>query len=364
VTLKLGRIRRHHAAHATTSDCRAIQPETALHLNVKYFMAAVLERAVGGADRLRIRRQCIVGNRPYENGVEYSWVEATSGACGSVDDADWVDGWDEVRVESRLAIEDAYRIPDIVLRRDGTAIAAIEILASHAVDAEKAAMLARLEIPWIEVRAAPDLYEGANRWTIQQPLEPVAGSMSLAWRCEVHGLSTGMPRTRTAIVAERPPARPSLVAVRLVDVYREGGTWQRLAYRVRGIFADGALVRLALDRNGSLVESYDTARGESEATFRARIGKLIRRDSENDLRQLSRRAAVVDAGRWLRDEEAARMLERASKFRRRYRFDARTGAWELDQRAADLASEARAGIETAIRGRRSSVHRSLPDPGD
>jgi hypothetical protein len=225
-------------------------------------------------------------------------------------------------------------------------------------------MLARLEIPWIEVRAAPDLYEGANRWTIQQPLEPVAGSMPLAWRCEVHELAAGMQRTRAAIVAERPPARSSLVAARLVDVYREGGTWQRLAYRVRGIFADGALVRLALDRNGSLVESYDITSGESEATFRARIGKLIRRDCENDLRQLSRRAALVDAGRWLRDEEAARMLERASKFRRRYRFDATTGTWELDQRPLDSASGALGRIETAVRGRRSSVHRSLPDADD
>lgn len=359
VTLKLGRVRRHHAAHAAASKCSATGPETALHLNVKYFIADVLERAMGGSSSLRIRRKCTVGNRPYGGATGPSWIESTSSSCKAVDDAVWVGEWDEVAVESRLTAGGAYRTPDIVLRKNGSAVAAIEVFASHAVDEEKAAMLASLEMPWIEVVAAEHIYEGPGAWTIEQPLEPVRGSMPLTWRCELHEIAAGMEQARAAFVAERPPERDSLVAARLVDVYRPDGSWQRLVYRVRGTFANGTVVRLALDRNGALVESYPAMSGEAEPVFRARVAKLVSRDQEADLGRFSRRAAVVDAGRWLRDDEAARMLERAPKFRRRYRFDPAARAWERDPRRESPAAEARDRIEAAIRGTRSGVHRSL-----
>jgi endogenous inhibitor of DNA gyrase (YacG/DUF329 family) len=364
VTLKLGKVRRHHAAHAVGSTCAATQPETALHLNVKYFLAAVLERAAGGSAGLLIRRRCAVGNRPYEGGAGASWVESTSPACAVVDDAEWVSGWDDVAVESRLTAAGAYRTPDIVLRRNGSAVAAIEILASHAVDAEKAAMLARLEVPWIEVRAVEQLYEAPTAWTIDQPLEPVRGSMPLDWRCELHEIAAGMEHARAARVFERPAERAALAAARLVDVYRPGGAWQRLAYRVRGIFADGRLVRLALDRNGELLESYPALRGESEEALRARVGTLIRRDCARDLDLLSRRAAVVDAGRWVRDDEASRLLERAPRVRRRYRFNPESRAWERDARGPSPAADAREHIEVAKPGTRSTVQHSLAGPDE
>jgi hypothetical protein len=58
-------------------------------------------------------------------------------------------GWDRVQVELRLGT----RQPDIVLSRGGRAVGAVEVFATHAVDREKAAALAAMGLPWLEVRA-------------------------------------------------------------------------------------------------------------------------------------------------------------------------------------------------------------------
>src|SRR4051812_24061701 len=58
LTLKLGRIRRHHAAHAPDATCAATQPETALHVDTKLYLASELAMAIGVAGGLVIRRAC------------------------------------------------------------------------------------------------------------------------------------------------------------------------------------------------------------------------------------------------------------------------------------------------------------------
>src|SRR4051812_34445335 len=44
LTLKLGSVKRHHAAHMAGDVCAATQPETALHLDTKLALAAALLR--------------------------------------------------------------------------------------------------------------------------------------------------------------------------------------------------------------------------------------------------------------------------------------------------------------------------------
>lgn len=46
LTLKLGRVRRHHAAHAPDALCATTRPETALHFDVKLALAAARSRAI------------------------------------------------------------------------------------------------------------------------------------------------------------------------------------------------------------------------------------------------------------------------------------------------------------------------------
>src|SRR4051794_10394279 len=58
LTLKLGTVLRHHAAHRPGADCPATHPESALHLDCKFALAAALQAAAGPRALLTFRRTC------------------------------------------------------------------------------------------------------------------------------------------------------------------------------------------------------------------------------------------------------------------------------------------------------------------
>jgi hypothetical protein len=362
VTLALGKIRRHHARHREGVECIALHPETALHLNTKYYLADVLSRAAGSGATLRIRRQCLVGYRPYVTGGEATWTETTKDGCPAFDDVVLVPEWDAVRVESRIEDQAGHRVPDVVLTRNGGGwVGAIEVFVSHEVDADKAAMFARLEVPWVEVEATDALSDRTSGWTIAEPLRPRASSVPLAWRCEAHQLERSREPSRPMAVAERPEERTTARAGRVVDLYFANGTWRRVTYRVRAAYAAGGIVRLALDRDGELIEQYPAARGEAEDAFLSRMNQVIKRDCEADLAAVSRKAAIVDPGRWLKGG-ALTTLESPSRIRRRYRFEHVQREWVAD--TADATQAALESIERAMPKRRPGVQRSLRSDED
>jgi hypothetical protein len=363
VVLALGKVRRHHARHREGVECVATHPETALHLNTKYHLADVLSRAIGAGATLRIRRQCLVGNRRYVTGGEATWVESTSDRCTAFEDVIVVAAWDAVHVESRIADDAGHRVPDIVLTRDGRWVGAIEIFVSHEVDPDKAAMFARLAVPWVEVEATDAHCDRSTGRSIDAPLQPRASSVPLDWRCDAHRLATVSEPRRPMAVAERPPDRSPVKSGRIVDLYFANGTWRRTVYRVRGAHAAGALVGLALDRDGQLVERYPIRMGEAEDAFLSRMNAVIRRDCEADIGAVSRKAAIVDAGRWLKGESLY-VLDDPARIRRRYRFDHERCEWQIDP--ADATQAALEKIERAIPKRRHEVQRSLQrdEPAD
>ena len=132
VVWKAGDVKVPHVAHARDSACAASRPETAAHMNAKARVAHIL----GGGKRLWIRLRC---------------------QCGTTIRAIWsVPAWCRAEVEYRIG----SRRPDVVLFNEaGAIVAAIEVLHSHAVDAEKASDLAFYRTRWIETRASE-----VNRW--------------------------------------------------------------------------------------------------------------------------------------------------------------------------------------------------------
>ena len=124
-----------HVAHEADAACgeSGVSPsETAEHLNAKLHLGELL----GATRGAQIVTRCRAGHdhrRPWE-----------------------VAEWDGVAVEYAIG---SVR-PDIVLMAHGRAVAAVEILHSHAVDGAKARKLAALGIPWVEVRS-----EFALAWT-------------------------------------------------------------------------------------------------------------------------------------------------------------------------------------------------------
>jgi len=143
IIFKLGNYRVHHYAHRPEDVCAANQPETALHLNTKFY----------------IYKQLLQARTVY---IE----ESCARYCGEKRTQVWLEKWDSVNVEFTV---DSFR-PDIALLSEGKVIGAIEVLVSHSVSEQKAQYFADQRISWLEVQANETLYEGDNTWTPEKPL--------------------------------------------------------------------------------------------------------------------------------------------------------------------------------------------------
>jgi len=158
VIMKLGNQLQHHAAHVAVIACVYSEAEGALHLRVKFAIAEALKSMAQAGCTLVIRWYC--AERLAASCKRHGGIPVTP---------TFAEGWDEVEVEYTVGT----RRPDIVLKRDGKPIAAIEVFATHAVDDEKRADLAALGLPWCEVSTAG--YDAAP-WDPSRPLEVVSGS--------------------------------------------------------------------------------------------------------------------------------------------------------------------------------------------
>lgn len=167
LTLKLGPVVRHHAAHRPGATCAYSGGEGVLHLRTKIHLAEALRQmlAVGvGAPvtraRLPIRVACTQAQTP----VPLAWhptrdaaqsrTRAAIGLCDQALLAPWTQGdWDRVEVETAVPHATRRYRPDVSLYAGERLVGAIEVLVSHAVDAEKAAALDGAGIAWVEVCA-------------------------------------------------------------------------------------------------------------------------------------------------------------------------------------------------------------------
>ena len=268
VTLRLGAVRRHHYAHRPDSDCLAGSPETALHLNTKFYLARQLEQFAGG--QLAVRERCAgAEGRP-------ECLRSRHGA--------WEVAWDAVRVEYRL---DPLR-PDIAALAGGRIAGALEVRVTHAVDTAKAKILAQLGVPWLEVEADEALYAGPTPWTPTQTL-PVVSRGPAVWRCSsrqyTHNQAVELARTRYMPIA-----------LRLVDYYFPSGNIYRAIYWVEDRWHDGELA-------GRRLREEDRTLLELRAPLPPDARDRLRRACQHDLDRRRKSGAVVTA-QWRRNSFA------------------------------------------------------------
>lgn len=323
LTLKLGRVRRHHAAHAPNVLCAATQPETALHVNLKLYLAAQLGSAAGKGFELRILRRCEgAGCQPCDEVREDVWLR------------DWDDVAVEARVEARVASAERHRRPDVVLLRAGQPVGAIEVLVSHAVSEQKAESLAHARIPWVEVRATEQLFDTESGWRAGHPL-PVERTGSAdgpgAWRCEAH--------LRREIV---------LAAARVVDVYRPGGVRDRAIYRVEEHLVEGQTHALALRRDGREIarETADSSRASRRSAwtklrgmYAADVASLTGDGgafSDSPMRWATGDAAANLVHEALADLQPGDATPLATRYPRRWYFARERGEWFLPRDTQDV----------------------------
>lgn len=302
LTLKLGRVKRHHAAHAPSAICPVTRPESALHLDAKFHIASQLEAAIGRDAPLVVRRAC---------------AGARAEHCDALDERPWAAGWDAVVVEPRAASTGTR--PDIVLMRTGQPMAAIEVLVSHAVPDAKAAVLDDAGVPWIEVRATPALIEGDAPWTIERPLV-IARDARDPWRCDVHAAAHRVHMERVAAdrAREADAERRQVVlrGARVVDVYGTLGRHERLIYRLEEELYDWRVHALVLRCGGREVarEPASDVRGS-----RRRAWQIVRAECDVDVGAAIRRLTDGHLGRgfsdspmrWASGDNAANLVHEA-----------------------------------------------------
>ena len=340
LTLKLGRVRRHHAAHAPNDRCIATQPETALHLDCKFHIAAALREAIRtGGQTLRVSSRCAGAGREQ---------------CDATYERVWSEGWDDVFVEATMRTGTQAWRPDILLRRGRQPVGAIEVLVRHAVGDDKAAVIGSAGVPWIEVRADAVLLEGGAAWSCNRPLpvtrEGGGGAapndmMGLVWRCARHDAEH---RAQVARESQRHEAEweasrraSALIAARVVDVYHDGGARNRIIYRIEERWVDAHIECFTLIANGR--EIARAAADDSAESRRAARHSLRVASAADVERRASRPGAFADSPmRWAAGDTARNLVDEglydvvgadptplATRYPRRWFYTRDRGAWFL-----------------------------------
>ncbi len=126
---RLGKERAHHFAHPPGSTCALTRPETALHLNAKERLLELCALAFRGELLVTLGARCPGCRRPAPVAL------ATAG-------------------DAALAEEAVGSLrPDVLVRRGGTPVLALEVRVAHAVDPAKEQALAALGLPALEIDA-------------------------------------------------------------------------------------------------------------------------------------------------------------------------------------------------------------------
>lgn len=260
--LKLGEKVAHHAAHRPGDQCAATAPETALHLNAKFHLAEQLRL---GAP-LDLEDHC-----------------ATGEGCAAVQARAWGVAWDRVDVELPVG----SRRPDITLFAGTTPVAAVEVFATHAVDAEKATVLAELELPWLEVRAHHIIRGDVSAWSRPSTLPVHREAPPSPWWC------ADCARRRADARWKRENGE-FIRVIRLVDYYFPNGKKFRDVFTIVERRTFGVAVATLLRRRGNDYE--DVVNAPPSAETMALLTRAYRRITESYLA----RGAIVDSPmRWV-----------------------------------------------------------------
>lgn len=364
VIIRIPKAKVHHAAHAPGDVCPVTQPETALHFNLKCLIAAELRSAAAAGTPLVVQDTCVVGSwgvswdRRYDSlppqGIHRSeWLAA--GQCPEIRQRVWIETWDRVELEHRVGSVEASRIPDIVLYNGDQIVGAIEVFHTHAVDDEKAAILAALEVPWIEVRTDERLIAQGSSWTSREPLPIHRQGLARPWRCDSHlaALKREVAAERRRIAQDRKEAEAAreaarhtrrVCAVKLVDVlYPSGRLWRNI-YTVRELCTDGTPHSISLERAGDTLLTVKLKSASKPAIW-SRIEAMVKADVQGV--EVKRRALTDSPMTWARGPLAARMIGSATTgdwkhapleqtHPIRFRFSKGTATWFMPEDLRDV----------------------------
>lgn len=263
--LKLGEQRVHHYAHKPDIICAATNPETALHLNVKYYLYEQLQRV----NMILIEERCARG-------------------CGKVRETIWLKDWDTVNVEHNLG---SIR-PDVVLLKAGKPLGALEVLVSHRVSKEKASYLDQNNIPGLELLAGEEFYVGDDRWTPDRPLPFHRLFPSLpAWVCDECQENQRKRENQARLAEEQAIYKKNnhtqAIEARLVDFYFKTGKKYREVFYLSEMVVDGKRENVWVSNRKWKVIFRDEPASDSSL-------EKLHQAVENDLAEQAMNGTIVD----------------------------------------------------------------------
>lgn len=311
VWFNLGSRKAHHFSHARGADCAVQSGETAAHLNTKFQIAAALK----GASHLRIREQCCdIG---------------TSLRCEATNVVTFISTWEDVRVEHGIG---SLR-PDILLLREGTPLAAIEVYATHEVPAEKVEALAALGLTWIEVKADPALYDPEHPWTADTPLGALRREPATEWRCR-YCTEVMEDRERQRQEEERRAAYQARLRRKwamVVDVYRPTGRhFREVIWTITEVDGDRIVsAQLWKERLGKLMGKVVLRNGDL-GKARQILGSKFQRWVDYH----ERNGAIVDrVTGWISAKKLQDVKDLDREYPRRYKHDEIKGWQRFDSKS-------------------------------
>lgn len=283
VILKLGQQRAHHAAHYEGAICAATQPETALHLNMKYHLLRELSKA----NELLTTQKCLGRERE----LEYN----RSTTCDQMRNVVFASAWDSVQVEYPFN----GLILDVALLKDGQVVTAIEVFVTHRVDDNKRARLEESGLSWIEIEANEQFYDGDQPWTADVPLSHIAVHYPQAlqgWRCD-ECLKPKPKIDESGRVGPRKSQNDYSInsCIRFVDIYYPSGKHFREIFSIKKkVLANGINVCAWLEMGDYHKEKPKTIQFIKSPITDQSIDTL-KHAFRNHLRIYEEKGAVVDS---------------------------------------------------------------------
>jgi hypothetical protein len=259
VILKLGSIRTHHYAHHPGDVCIITQPETALHLNTKFFIyKQLLKTSV-----LYIGQSC-------------------SGNCGKDRRSVWLRDWESLQIEYTF---DAFR-PDIAMVSEGQVVGAIEITVTHPTDEPKAKHYEERGIRWVEVRACESIYQGDVAWMPESPLPFSSYHPRFEkWVCNDCEEQQRKEQERREYEKHNYEV---IHAAKMIDFYYRSGKKYREVYLVMKRVRDAQWVKAWVQTENNVVVASEDAPITKESL--RRLGQAVQQRIE----QYAQKAMVVD----------------------------------------------------------------------
>ncbi len=319
VILKLGPERAHHAAHYEGAICAATQPETAIHLNSKYY----LQKILGLTDQVKIWQGCD------------GWAVGTYHTfCYEENRHEvlYIQNWDRVEVEWTFG---KYRL-DVALLNGEYVVGAIEVLVTHPSEREKIEYLNQQGIAWVEIRVTPDFYTAPTAWTVDTPLETENYNRSLveAWRCE-HCTSAMEEHKKsveeTNYYQEEKESKKAyaqqfeIVAVRLIDFYYSSGKKYRSVFVIQNRVKDGNILYAELQEAGTqrrtIARQLPSISAESYERLRTALKVDIKKKRENN-------TIIDDSTSWVEKPERFHPKKFLDTDRYPYKYDLIDGKWK------------------------------------